>query len=511
MVSAAPEARLRGAADAERSSLALAALLGAFVVAWTLYGAIAGASGAIHHDTAEAFIWGREFQLGYYKHPPFWAWIAGAWFSVAPHATWSFGLLSVINAALGLWGSWALIGNFEGGKSRASATFLLLLTPCFTFLAFKFNANSIFLSLWPWTLHFFARSFGTRRLGDAVWFGVFVALALLSKYFAVLLAITCFIAAVAHPARKLYFASWAPYISVVVALVLLAPHIWWLTQTGFMPFHYFDAETGRGLLPIAGHAAGTLAAVVLWHAGVIVLIASCATSPMRTWPTRALDLWRTPPTRMLTILALAPILLTACVAIVFRNKISNNMLMGTVSLLPLLLMRVAAPDARLLKRAAGAAIALSALALAASPLVALASIRFSNEPAFSEPREEAAAFVSQRWRAFTRTPLRFVSGEHHYADALAFYGPDHPHVFIDFSYHEAPWVRPDELARDGIAVICLETDSACVAAGQRLSTPQTQVLHPRFTHAFGGFSRRAVGLTIFLVPPRSAQAGRAGS
>src|SRR5690349_17009887 len=87
----------------------------AFILVWTVYGAITGLSSAVHHDTAESYIWGREFQLGYYKHPPFWAWIAGAWFTFAPHQDWAFRLLSIINAAIGLWGSWRLIGNFAQG------------------------------------------------------------------------------------------------------------------------------------------------------------------------------------------------------------------------------------------------------------------------------------------------------------------------------------------------------------------------------------------------------------
>jgi hypothetical protein len=49
-----------------------------------LYGAISAAPAAIHNDMAEAYDWGREFQLGYFQHPPFWAWIAGLWFEVFP-------------------------------------------------------------------------------------------------------------------------------------------------------------------------------------------------------------------------------------------------------------------------------------------------------------------------------------------------------------------------------------------------------------------------------------------
>jgi hypothetical protein len=61
----------------------------------------------------------------------------------------AFTLLATLNAGLGPYGSWLLIGDFADGDRRLAATVLLLLTPFYTFLALKFNANSIFLSLWP--------------------------------------------------------------------------------------------------------------------------------------------------------------------------------------------------------------------------------------------------------------------------------------------------------------------------------------------------------------------------
>src|SRR5689334_21222351 len=181
---------------------------------WTLCGVVTASPAAIHNDMAEAYAWGREFQLGYEKHPPFWAWIAGLWFEVLPRADWAFILLAGLKAGLGLGGSWMLIGDFAEGDRRLAATALLLLTPFYTFLALKYNANSIFLYLWPWTLHFFVRSIDERRIADAAFFGLFIGMALLSKYFAVILAATCFVAALLHPARRAYFASSAPYVSL---------------------------------------------------------------------------------------------------------------------------------------------------------------------------------------------------------------------------------------------------------------------------------------------------------
>ena len=158
------------------------ALLAIFVAIWTLYAVVSAAPAAIHNDMAEAYVWGREFQLGYSKHPPFWAWIAGLWFEVFPRDDWAFALLAALNAGLGLYGSWMLIGDFAKGDRRLAATVLLLVTPFYTFLALKYNANSIFLSLWPWTMHFFVRSIDERQLSDAILFGLLMGLASLQIF-----------------------------------------------------------------------------------------------------------------------------------------------------------------------------------------------------------------------------------------------------------------------------------------------------------------------------------------
>src|SRR5262249_32563217 len=163
-------------------SLATPAAFLFFFGAWAIHAGITGAGKSLHHDVLEAYAWGQEFQLGYHQHGPFWAWIAGVWFLVFPKSNASFVLLDALNATLGLWGSWRLAGLFVTGPVRHAATLLLIATPFYTFLAYKYNANTIFISLWPWTLYFFIKSLDDFRARDALFFGIFSAAALLSKY-----------------------------------------------------------------------------------------------------------------------------------------------------------------------------------------------------------------------------------------------------------------------------------------------------------------------------------------
>src|SRR5204862_2811137 len=59
-------------------------------------------AGPLHHDMTEAWAWGKEFQLGYAKHPPMSAWLTGMWFAALPRSQWSFYLLSTLHIAAAL-------------------------------------------------------------------------------------------------------------------------------------------------------------------------------------------------------------------------------------------------------------------------------------------------------------------------------------------------------------------------------------------------------------------------
>jgi 4-amino-4-deoxy-L-arabinose transferase-like glycosyltransferase len=483
-----------------RSLLILFAL---FVLIWTLYGVISASPAAIHNDMAEAYAWGREFQLGYEKHPPFWAWIAGFWFEVFPRADWAFDLLAVFNAGLGLYGSWTLMGDFADGDKRLAAAALLLLTPFYTFLALKYNANSIFLSLWPWTMHFFVRSIDRRRLADAIMFGLLIGVALLSKYYALILAATCFVASVVHPSRRRYFASPAPYISVLVAASIVAPHAWWLVHSDAPPVDYFIHKTGLGVITVLLACGSLLVGVLLFHSVGIGLIAFAKQSDPRSWITAFRLRWAEPRFRVLATLAVLPLVLTVLAGLVFRLRPDTNMTIGIFSLMPLLLIELAGAegDSRLYHLVRMLAVAVTLVALVLSPAIALAKIWYRGDINYTEPRKELAHKATELWRKTTSLPLRYVGGSQRYEDAVAFYSPDDPHVFIHLDYHRSPWVTPDDLSREGLLVVCSEADKQCIKSAANVSTPQTRRTDLDVVHSFFGYTVGHASFIVTVVPP----------
>ena len=51
----------------------------------------------LRYDMAENYAWGQEMQLGYYKHPPLFAWVSYVWLSIFGKTHFAYFLLSQVN------------------------------------------------------------------------------------------------------------------------------------------------------------------------------------------------------------------------------------------------------------------------------------------------------------------------------------------------------------------------------------------------------------------------------
>jgi len=478
-------------------------LLALNLAAWTLYAAISHSTEAIHEDMTEAYVWGREFQLGYYKHPPFWAWVAGLWFLVLPAKAWAFSMLSVLNANIGLLGAWFLIGRFAEGKKRAAAIFLLLLTPCYSFLALKYNANAIFLSLWPWMAFYFVRSIDEGLRRDAVLFGALSAAAMLSKYYAVVLLLTCFVAACLHPRRKRYFASASPYLSASIAALLLAPHVWWLIATGFLPIRYAEGEARLTLLQSLHNAFGYLLDCMALYGFVILLVALCSRGSLGQRWSRLVEKGRSPRFRILAVLALGPALFAAIAGLALHFPLAQTMSIGVLCLLPLLVLELFGVEdsARLLRLARLSAVGITFAALLASPIVAYEKMSRGERTA-AQPRIEIAEVATRLWQQQTGAPLGIVAGYSPYADAVAFYSPDHPREFIGFDFGHSPWITPEAITRQGLLAVCLKGDQNCLTQAQKYAAEPCNPIEVEVVHRAWGLSAPPVAFDLLVVPPR---------
>ena len=494
-----------GPTPVEQPGLAtILALLGVFVATWALYFTVTESMVAIKHDMAEAYAWGRQFELGYHQHPPFWAWICGLWFRVFPRSGWAFALLSSLNAGIGLWGAWMAIGEFAAGSRRGAAWALLLLTPLYTFYAYRYDANIIFLSIWPWTLYCFMRSVERRGLRDAVWFGVCVGLALMSKYYAVILLAACFLAVLQHPARRSYFGSASPYVAAAVAAAICAPHIWWLATHRAPPLRYLDSRLDWPWHRVLADAAKAVVGVIGMNLGVVLVVAVVSLATRAGGRAASGRDARDPTLRVLAALTLTPLVLTAASALVLRTPITAEMMIGTFPLLPLLVIELAGlrETDRLFRVAARLAAVLMFGALAVSPAFAWWRT-YRSPPAMKfAPFQEVAVVATKIWHERTSLPLMYVGGSPWYGNETAFYSPDRPHAFELLKYSVNLWVTPEKIAQHGLLSICISTDKVCLAATARFATPRTTRTEISLAQKAWGHVARPVRYVVTVIPPR---------
>lgn len=432
------------------------------ILCWTAYATVSFYPGSIHHDMAEAFVWGQQWQFGYYKHPPFWAFVAALWFKVWPQTDWSFYLLAMTNSALGMWGGWLVAGRYLSGERRLAAVLLLQFLPVFHFLAFKFNANSIFLSIWPFAIYFYLRLVEERRLVFAVALGVVCAVGLLSKYFFGVLLIAFVVLTLIDRERRALLATPLPWIAGFICLLGFSPHVVWMLQNGSPTLNYVSTIVRHDAMLSLRQIAVFMFAFLAFHSIAFLVFAAIINQPVATLM-RAVDWWASSKERKhLFLLTVLPPLIAALIALVSGVRIDSNYAIGTIPLTtcvwlmtPGLELRPSAM--RWLKKAA-AGLMVGGLLL--SPVIsgAFFSLRIGDA---EKPRKEIALLVNDLWSAHVGRPLTLVSGSWRYAYTLAFYLPGNVAEFTDLSTKKAPWVTLERVAREGIVVVCEQDDSMC--------------------------------------------------
>jgi 4-amino-4-deoxy-L-arabinose transferase-like glycosyltransferase len=496
----APAERLLSALSdpARRERKAIVALI-AYVAMWTLYGVLAKASQDVHPDMSEMVQWSRELAFGYPKHPPLGAWLTAAWFLVFPSTDWSFYLFAMVVAGAALWIIWKIAGDYLDGEKRALAFALVTFIPFFNFHALKFNANTILLPFWAATAFCFLRSYERRSVLWAALAGLFAAGSMLGKYWSVFLLLGLGLAALIDRRRAEYFRSAAPWVTVAVGAVAMAPHVVWLMTADYTPLAY--ATTVRYG---AGHPLKTAGSYLIGGLAYVAVPLLCALAAIR--PNRAIAadvLWPREPERKLAAIAFwAPLLLPAALAPIFDFEITPLWTMSAWALLPVVLLsspRVVL-DRRPVVGTMAAAVALPVVMVAAAPFIADSIHRKGVTPAAMHSRLLADR-VAHEWRRITDKPLKFVGGDVDLAYGVAFYLPGKAVAFPDFNRTLAPWVDVTRLPRDGIAVVCPAGDPTCMlpATALNLSGPRIEA---DITRSYFGRPGPTMRYLIMIVPPQ---------
>ena len=257
-------------------------------LAWTLMQKVAYPSLDSHHDMLENFAWSQLAVWGTHKHPPFFSWVVGLWFSLVPHQAVLYKLLAYVNVAVGLWGVWRLAEALKLPALARPAVILLMWSLPYTTLAAKFNANSQLLSLWPWTAVFLLRSWdskGWRTALNTFLLGFLAAASLLSKYYSGIFLLGLLAVSLADPRGRAWLQGPWSFVSVVVFVLLLSPHLHWVIQHEWVTFKYMQ-EQGAGSVDLKGLLSFSLSPLFYWLPAWLTTVGMGAWTLRRAQPRR---------------------------------------------------------------------------------------------------------------------------------------------------------------------------------------------------------------------------------
>jgi len=505
-----------------RPGTVLAWLLGLHVAVWTLLPI--PWSPNLQLDLLEGLALGREWQLGYWKHPPLPWWITDLVYRVTGliHSVYVLGPLS---AALCLYGVWLLGRDTVGGFKALIAVIALEGIHYYNFSVVKFAHNQMQLPFWAFAGWFFWRAIGRGRMPDWALAGACLAGAFWSKYAVFALAVTLGLVLLLDPVARRAWRTPGPYVMAAAFAILVAPNVWWLVTHDFLPLTYVD---DRAIAATRWYH--YLVFPLRWIGGQVAALAPAMALlaflylPRRRTAAADADTAGAFDRRYLLALAIGPFLVTTVIAAATgRQPVAMwGYPMWSFAPLAVLVLLPPALDATRLRRFAAAALAM----LIAVPVVFAAievgeSLWQDRVKAAQFPGRLLAETITRRWRERTGTPLAYVGGAKVYAvrdgirrelpgpgefaaNNVAVYSPDRPHVIVKGDVGFSPWIDAGDLDRRGAVLIWQPADEA-FPENLKQAFPHAE-LQPPLTlprqRSFARAPRSPIVVHYALVPPR---------
>lgn len=489
--------------DRARREWAVVALLAAYAAIWTLYDILSRRGEDIHYDMGEMVAWLRDLALGSPKHPQLGAWVAGAWFLIFPEKDWAFYLLANSLIAFSLWIAWRLSEHRLNDNKRVAGLVFLTVIPFFNFFAWKYNANTILIPLWAATTFLFFRSLETKSKIMAALTGVAAAAAMMGKYWSIFLLAGLGIAALISPHRRSYFRSAAPWITILAGTLALAPHVHWVFTHQFSPFVFavkgHPAKTSSEALIDAGLYVSGFAAYLALPLLLLMLLARPGFAAL------ADIIW--PHDRARRFMAAAfwlPISLPIPVALLNNTRLASIWTMSACVLAPIVFLsspriKISSAVARQLL-AAAIIFSLSALVMAPARALRIREVGALNLGAEYKPIAHA---VEKEWRKTNNTKLTIVGSYANLVNGVSFYMQDRPSVLNVEGAGITPWIGPERIRQEGIAIVCPIERESCIQAAETIARnwPSAKRVERAIARHYRGAASKAKRYLIITIPP----------
>ena len=418
-------------------------------------------------DSLEAIIWGQICDFGTQKHPPLSGFPAAFFFWLFGQKAIGIYFLSQVFILLGFAYIFRLARLFLSMEKSFLCVILLEGVIYYGFTSAEYNVNIVSLALWPMLTFYFYKATHEGTLSSWILFGIFTALNLLTKYTCGVLIMGAGLYMLASPQGRKAFKAFGFYLSIIVALIIISPHIIWLYNYDFFVLDYFAHRTGNtsslGYFSHLWHPVKFILAQVLAGLGAILLYFAAFYKNQRSSAPQV----STDDKLFILCLGLAPLLIFASISLftgVYLKSMWGTPLlyMLTIGLFVFFPFKLGKTTFKNLLKGAYALMFL--FALTAGIIYAAADGKKQNL--------DAKAFASLLHSAIGNDQkLYYVAGDIWHAANMSLYDRDHPTVILDINNPSNPWVKEETFLTRGVLVISEAKETYLALKNKYETTP----------------------------------------
>ena len=222
----------------------------AHLLIWTLVPTITNQN--LPLDTIEALAWGSNLDWGFNKHPPMSAFLPEIFFQIFGPQDWAYYLLSQICIIVSFFVIFKLAEDFFDNKIYSLLSILLLEGIYFyNFTTPEFNVNVCLIPFWSLSVFYLWKGIKNNKILDWSLLGLFAGLGFLSKYLFIYLGLAIDVLLIYMIyTKRLDFKC---LVSLIPFVLILLPHIFWLTENDYITITYGLLRTGSEEVGILNH------------------------------------------------------------------------------------------------------------------------------------------------------------------------------------------------------------------------------------------------------------------
>lgn len=422
-------------------------------------------------DHVEMLMWGRGWQVSYWKHPPLPAWLAEAVSVATGRAVWPQFFIAPALVATTAWVVWRAALDLVGPWRALLAALSLQGCVYYNYESDVLNHNLIQL---PFVAALIWAGWHAVRGSARAWiaFGVISGIAIYGKHTAAFSSIAVVVFSLLVRDTRRQWLSRGPWLGMLAGTLTVLPHLWAMWRLGFSPlrtatldhdggFHEsVPAEPwwGRIAFPAEFVGAQFLMLLGVWIMMFLLFARPGEPTIEHMRPAKQMR----PAAHYYAWCTAFPVMLAAVLSAIVNLHMNSLWAMAWLPFAGLaVLLWVQRPIGM-----SGLRTFWIAWCIQAGATLVFVAVKMSVGPYLSGRATNVlfdgtalAAQVGERWNThFPGAPLTLVIGPHFVAGSVCVYHPSHPELIIDGVPIRSPWIETKRIEREG-AVLVWEGDA----------------------------------------------------